>query len=101
MNHKNLNTYRARFAKLHIHAFGKEQTLDSEFDVEIYQARANPELWLARPASQLTDSEWRASSAEALMTHIETYFEKCIMPWEICWNQPAGLRQKARSSGSR
>lgn len=83
MRTKNPNTYRARFARLRVHAFGKEQTLDLNLDVEIYQARLSPELWLPRlPAFRPLENEWRAGSAELLMEHISTYFEECIEPWQ-------------------
>jgi hypothetical protein len=88
---KNPNTYRARFAGLRIHAFGKEQILAGELDVVIYQARVSPELWLSRLKCRQVglESEWRASSAELLMEHIATYFEQCITPWERVPRLPA------------
>lgn len=84
MKAKNPDTYRARFAQLRIDAWGKEQMLDMTLDVEIYQARVLPELWLPRlPAFKPLENEWRAGSAEALMQHIATYFGECIEPWEL------------------
>ncbi len=78
--HKNLKTYRARFTGLHVHAFGLESVLAQEFDLEIYQARVSPELWLCRPQSRHT-AQWRARSANDLMRTIESYFEVCLTPW--------------------
>jgi hypothetical protein len=111
MKTKNPDTYRARFSKLRIHAFGKEQTLAGDFEIEIYQARVSPELWLAKtpdtysgrfsrvrmkPASKLVEKEWRAASAERLMEHIATYFEQCIEPWQLCAPCPAGTPRARR-----
>jgi hypothetical protein len=82
MNRKNLNTYRARFSQLRLQAFGINQILDCEVDIEIYQHRCDPELWKARPTLKRLNHTWEATSAETLMQLIEHDFEKCIVPWE-------------------
>jgi len=81
-NLKNLTTYHATFGKLRVHAFGIESVLDQVFQLEIYQARVKPELWLVRPSSRHT-AQWRARSAEDLMETVASFFEECIKPWEM------------------
>ena len=77
---KNRKTYRARFAGLRIRAFGIEQTLTGDLELEIYQARVSPELWLVRPEARHFP-DWRARSAEELMANIPEWFEMQLSPW--------------------
>ena len=82
MNHRDRTTYLGRFANLKLDAFGIKQTLQYEADVEIYQARANPELWRARPTFSRHEHKWEASSADELMVIITRDFERVIKPWK-------------------
>jgi hypothetical protein len=79
---KNWATYRATYTGLRVHAFGIESVLNTPLDLEIYQARVSPELWLVRPSSRHT-AQWRARSAEDLMETVASFFEECIKPWEM------------------
>jgi hypothetical protein len=77
----NPTTYKATFSKLRMHAFGKEQTLAYKGEVEIYQARDNPELWRARPAFETGRHKWEAPTAKALAAVIQDDFEFQLTHW--------------------
>lgn len=84
MKNRDQTTYRGRFSGLRLHAFGTAQILDYKADIEIYQARAQPELWRARPSFSRGPHKWETDSAAALMELIAGDFECCIQPW-ITW----------------
>lgn len=98
MNRKNLTTYRARFTGLKLNAFGFDQVVDFGDEIEVYQARANPELWKARPTFTRGGHTWEASSAEALMDIITRDFVGIVKPWRV-W--PGQMAQESRPSLTR
>lgn len=81
MNYKDPTVYEARFSRLRLHAFGIPQILAYTETVQVYQARANPELWRARPNFNRGPHKWEASSPQELMTIIENDWYDCIHPW--------------------
>jgi hypothetical protein len=81
MNHKDPTVYEARFSRLRMHAFGMAQILAYTETVQVYQARANPELWRARPVMARGSHKWEATSAEQLMTVIGNDWCDCLIPW--------------------
>lgn len=78
---RNPITYRACFSKLRMHAFGKEQILEYSTDVELYQARDSPELWMARPSIQTGMHRWEASHWWDLAGVIERDFVLKLSEW--------------------
>lgn len=90
MNHRNLTTYTATLANIKLDAFGIRQTLPYEGRVEIYQARANPELWRARPMFSKGQHKWEANSAVDLARLITADFERVIKPWKVYFHPDAG-----------
>jgi len=81
MNHKDPTIYEARFSRLRMHAFGMPQILAYTETVTVYQVRANPELWKARPVFARGSHKWEATTAEQLMTVIENDWCDCLIPW--------------------
>lgn len=86
---RNLTTYTARFSRLRLHAFGIQQVLEYETEVEIYQARVSPELWRARPVFSKGGHKWEAASAELLMDLIAADFEEQKKSWKP-WQNAGG-----------
>ncbi len=82
LNPKNPNIYRARFDRLRVHVFGRDQILPGELVVEVYQSRVQPARWKARPESRHT-ANWQAGYADVLMEMIASYFDRCIEPWHL------------------
>lgn len=81
MNHKNPTVWEARFSRLRMHAFGMAQILQYTETVQVFQAKANPELWRARPVFARGAHSWEATSAEQLMTVIENDWCDLLIPW--------------------
>lgn len=88
MKTRNPAIWKARFSRMRMHAFGLEQVLDYETDVEIYQARVSPEVWRARPTFSHGRHYWEGNTAEDLMVKIRDDFEVVIRPWMM---QPAPI----------
>lgn len=84
----NPTTYKAEFSGLRMHAFGKDQTLAYKGEVEIYQARDNPELWRAHPHFENGRHKWEATSARDLAAIIQDDFEFQLTDWVI---HPGGI----------
>jgi len=78
MAHKNLTIYEGEFSGLRLHAFGIKQVLDYRCVIQIYQKRANPELWCARPVVRTGAHKWEATTAEQLMNVIENDWMYCV-----------------------
>lgn len=92
MKHRDTNVYRARFRNLKLIAFGIDQTLQYEADIDIYQARVEPQLWRARPTFQHSKHVWEAASPAGLQSIIEDDFEYQLSPWSLV--QAAPLKPK-------
>lgn len=91
MNFRNPTIWTAQFSGLRLHAFGIEQTLHWATRIEVYQARAKPQLWRARPTFTHGKHNWEASSAEELMRVITKDFEECVVEWK---EYPAPIERK-------
>ena len=89
MPRRNPTIYHARLSKLKATAFGIDQILPWETEIQIYQARVSPELWRARPMMQHAQHKWEAASAEALMFLITQDFIDLIEPWKDWNSKPA------------
>lgn len=83
MQMHNNTTYRGRFAKFKLTAFGIKQTLNYTTDIELYQARSCPELWRARPHFQNGSHKWEASSPDELASIISADFEQMLEPFRV------------------
>lgn len=81
MKHRDTTIWTAQFTGLRLHAFGIPQTLNWATRIEIYQARANPELWRARPTFTHGRHNWESSTPEELMRIISADFEQCLVKW--------------------
>ncbi|HLJ76896.1 MAG TPA: hypothetical protein VKT75_05760 [Acidobacteriaceae bacterium] len=81
MKLKDPTIYEARFSRLRLHAFGIPQILAYTETVQVYQARANPELWRARPVFNRGPHRWEAMTPIELMTIIENDWCDCLIPW--------------------
>ena len=82
MKHRDETIWTAQFSGLRLHAFGIPQTLHWATRVEIYQARANPELWRARPTFTHGQHNWEARTPEELRSIISADFEQCLVNWQ-------------------
>jgi hypothetical protein len=94
VNYRNTKTYTAIFKNLKLEAFGIDQVIDYECLVEIYQARANPELWRARPTFSRNLHKWEARSAEDLQELIASDFEVKLRPWFEHHNPHTGMSKR-------
>lgn len=71
-------------------AFGVEQILDYEAEIEVYQARSNPPLWVARDARGKMDPAFQSFRAEDTMRLVSEGFTTCLEKWQSY--ETGGLR---------
>lgn len=83
MQMHNNTTYSGRFARMKMKAFGIEQVLKFETEIELYQARSCPELWRARPHFENGLHKWEASSADELAAIVAADFEQMLSPFRV------------------
>ncbi len=79
---KNPNVYRARMSGLRVNSFGLECVLGGEYSIEVYESRANPSQWDARPESRHT-RHWTHYDPAELMKLISPFFATCLEPWHL------------------
>jgi hypothetical protein len=87
MKTKNETVFRGRFSRLKLSAWGFQQVIAWESEIEIYQARISPELWKAKPMMTSGNHGWEASTAQDLMAMVTGDFEDCLAAWTA---YPAG-----------
>ena len=92
---RNPHVYRARFAGLRVHAFGRDQILPGGMTVEVYQSRISPPRWSARPQHR----QWaglKPGDAARAMEEVSSYFDSCIEPWHLVGLPVAGFPDATR-----
>lgn len=100
MKHRDKSIYSARLSGLRFHAFGYDRIAPYEADIEIYQARSNPEVWRARPFFKHAQHVWEAGSKQALMELVEADFAEKLTPWTLAEETPVKPRPSLRSSSA-
>jgi hypothetical protein len=81
--------YLGRFRGYRMKAFGREQILDYEAEILVYQARHNPPLWVARDRAGKMDPAFQSFRAEDTLRLVAEGFTTCVAKWETY--EDAGL----------
>lgn len=77
----NPTVFRAKFSRLIITVFGKEQILNWMPEIEMYQLRDSPEVWATRMAATGGPLKWQDSSPAKLARIIEESFMERLTEW--------------------
>lgn len=70
-----------RFTGYRLLAWGKEQVLDAQIEIQVHQVTTNPAVWHARAYPGAAADCASGSTAEACMAAAAELFTQCLVPW--------------------
>jgi hypothetical protein len=74
--------YVGTFRGLRMMAFGREQILDYQAVITVFQVQSNPAVWIARDERGKMDPAFHSFRAEDTMRLVEEGFTTCLEKWK-------------------